>query len=231
MAEDWCNYLYMNGIISDEMSTDTSGNIISVCRFSSPFVQERLYGALTSDIVGDRFPIPALEILDTLEGVFEAERLNLTALLQRYRDYLLRLKAKGLNPWKDQPRRADLNYREVCLHTTEAVGHFHLYAWLQNTVGHKCIVSPEFPTGNGKVDIHLKCGQLEGIIEVKSFTNASAIENNVAQAARYAQQLNKDSVTIALFVPSDDENVQKQLFREQVVSNVTVTVVPIGWMG
>ncbi len=30
------------------------------------------------------------------------------------------------------------------MHLTEAVGHFHLYAWLQNAVGRRCAISPEF---------------------------------------------------------------------------------------
>ena len=54
--------------------------------------------------------------LEELEDVFEGPELDTAALLRRYRDYLKRLKAKGLNPWKDQPRRVDL-------HVTEAVGH------------------------------------------------------------------------------------------------------------
>jgi len=39
---------------------------------------------------------------------------------------------------------------------TEAVGHFHLFSWLQTAVGKQCAVSPEFPTGNGLVDLHLR---------------------------------------------------------------------------
>ncbi|MCI4625139.1 MAG: ATP-binding protein [Candidatus Magnetoovum sp. WYHC-5] len=222
MEEDWCNYLYTHGIISDEISTDNYGEKVAVCRFSCTFVQEKLYGALTDAITGDSLPIPALEILDTLEDVFTPEWLNLTALLKRYKDYLLRLRAKGLNPWKKQPRRANLTY-------TEAVGHFHLYAWLQAAIGHKCVISPEFPTGNGKVDLHINCGNQEGIIEVKSFTNVSKIKDNVAQAAQYAKQLNKDSVTIALFIPSNDAKIQEQLFGKYLLNNTTVTVVPIGW--
>ena len=88
--------------------------------------------------------------------------LNLPALLSRYKAYLVRMKAKGLNPFKDQPRRTDLHY-------TEAVGHFHLYAWLKEALDQLCVISPEFPTGNGKGDVHVRCRDTEGIIEVKSF--------------------------------------------------------------
>ncbi|MCI4626387.1 MAG: AAA-like domain-containing protein [Candidatus Magnetoovum sp. WYHC-5] len=227
IEKDWCNYLYMNGIIDSKKGVDEFGEEIEICFFSSPFVQEKLYESLAYDIVGDRLPILALDILDDLADVLEGEGINLPALLRRYKDYLFRLRAKGLNPWKEQPRRADLNYRE-------AVGHFHLYAWLQSALGQRGVVSPEFPTGNGKVDLHVKYIKsdksiVDGIIEVKSFTNANDIKDNIAQAVGYAKKLNKDSVTIALFVPSIDEKVVEQFQIEKVIEGVKANVVPIGW--
>ncbi len=219
---EWCNYLYLNGIIDMETCLDDKGEYADICRFSSPFVQERLYNALTYDLVGDRLPILALEILDELEDVFAGDALNVPALIRRYKDYLGRLRAKGLNPWKDQPRRADMHY-------TEAVGHFHLYAWLLSAVGRRCVVSPEFPTGNGRVDLHLRCGAQRGIIEVKSFVDASEVKKSRKQAAEYAGSMKMDSVTVALFVPTEDEKVLGQLSGEQVIDGVSVTVVAIGW--
>jgi hypothetical protein len=136
--------------------------------------------------------------------------------------YLVRMKAKGLNPFKDQPRRTDLHY-------TEAVGHFHLYAWLQAAIGRRCVTSPEFPTGNGKVDIHIRCNGNKGIIEVKSFVDMSETRKGTEQAAAYARSLNLNSVTLALFVPVDDETVLAKLSGEHQNSGVTVTVVAIGW--
>lgn len=168
---EWCGYLYLNGIIDVKTGTDTEGEETSVCMFSSPFIQQRLYNALTSDVVGERLPILAVEPLDTLSDVFDPPELDLPALLERYSAYLARLKAKGLNPWKDQPRRTDM-------HLTEYVGHFHLYFWLQNAVGRQCVISPEFPTGNGRVDLHLKCGKKRGIIEVKSFRNLPELKES-----------------------------------------------------
>ncbi|KJR42017.1 hypothetical protein MCHI_002085, partial [Candidatus Magnetoovum chiemensis] len=182
IEQNWCNYLYMNGIIDSEAHIDNRGEEMDVCRFSSPFVQEKLYTSLTTDIIGNDFPITALDFLDTLDDVFLPNRINVPAILRRYKDYLSRLKDKGLNPWKDQPRRSDLSY-------TEAVGHFHLYAWLQEAVGRRCVISPEFPTGNGKVDLHLRCGDIEAIIEVKSFRNLSELESDKHQAAKYANSL------------------------------------------
>jgi hypothetical protein len=221
---EWCSYLYLNGIIDSAPVTDRAGNLDYVCRFSSPFVQLCLYEVFTLDLTGTRLPVLALDPLDSLADVFEdSAGLNLPALAERYKAYLKRLKAKGLNPWKDQPRRADL-------HLTEYAGHFHLYAWLREAVGDFCVVSPEFPTGNGRVDLHLKCGQKQGIIEVKSFKSHKKTEAAQIQAARYAEQLGLDSVTLAVFVPTDDENVLNQLSGEKKIGDVKVTVSAVGWV-
>jgi hypothetical protein len=219
---EWCAYLYMNGVISPELQTDNNGTKTSVCRFSCPFIQKRLYNALTDDLIGDRLPMLAVDPLDDLADVFEGETLNLPSLLDRYKAYLVRMKAKGLNPFKDQPRRTDMHY-------TEAVGHFHLYAWMKQAVEDVCVISPEFPTGNGKVDIHLKCRDKFGIIEIKSFRSHARTQSGLLQAASYARSLNLTSVTIALFVPLDDASVLATLSKEIQCDRVVVTVVAIGW--
>ena len=219
---DWCSYLYLNGVIDSVLYVKESSEEIEICRFSSPFVQERLYNALTYDLIGDRMPILALDPLDELEDVFEEAQLNLPALLRRYKDYLIRLKAKGLNPWKEQPRRADM-------HLTEAVGHFHLYAWLQAAVGRRCIISPEFPTGNGRLDLHLRCGEKLGIVEVKSFVDASEAKAARVQAALYAKSLDVDAVTVALFVPVENEDVLQKISGNEKIDGVRGTVEAIGW--
>ncbi len=248
LRADWCNYLYLNGIIDFETGMERSGTEIDICRFSCPFVQQCIYDALAYDLVGDRTPILALEPLDDLCDVFDGPELDLPALLRRYKDYLVRLKAKGLNPWKDQPRRADLHLSPARHRSRvparppttewqpssgeaggEAVGHFHLYAWLQSAVGRRCTVSPEFPTGNGKVDLHLRSGENQGIIEVKSFVDASEAKRARGQAADYARSLGLDGVTLALFVPVEDEDVIEKLSGGQLIDGVRVTVVAIAW--
>jgi len=219
---DWCGYLYLNGVIEPETAIDKDSNSIEVCRFSCPFIQKRLYNALTDDLIGDRLPMLALDPLDDLADVFEGETLNLPSLLDRYKAYLVRMKARGLNPFKDQPRRSDLNY-------TEAVGHFHLYAWMKEAVADICVISPEFPTGNGKVDLHLTCRNKIGIIEIKSFRSYAGTQKAISQAAAYARRLNLASVTVALFVSLDDAAVLASLSKETRYDGVTVTVVAIGW--
>jgi len=219
---EWCGYLYLNGIIDSVETSDASGNTIYLCRFSSPFVQTCLYESFTMNFAGDRLPILAIDPLDTLSDVFEKPEIDVPALLERYKAYLKRLKASGLNPWKDQPRRKDLHY-------TEYVGHFHLYFWLQNAVGRLCGVSPEFPTGNGRVDLHLRCKDRRAVIEVKSFKDQAELEHSRKQAVQYAQKLRFPTITLAVFVPVEDEAILAQLSGEQTFDGVRVCIAAIGW--
>jgi len=217
-----CNYLYLHGII--EPNSHEQSNFGEICRFSSPFIQDCLYYALTDEIIGDEMPILPLHPLDNLADVFTDTALNLVALLTRYKDYLARLKAQDINPWKAQPRR------KTDLKLTEAVGQFHLFTWLRDAVGRRCVVSPEFPTGNGKVDIHLQCGKQQGIIEVKSFVDSYQIKDDREQAADYAKNLGIDNVTIALFIPVLEETILEKLSTEDVINGIKVSVVAIGWV-
>ena len=61
------------------------GEFVETCRFSNPFVQRRLYNALTLDLIGDRTPILTIEPLDTLADVFDKPEIDLPALLERYK--------------------------------------------------------------------------------------------------------------------------------------------------
>lgn len=218
------NYLYLHGIIEPIPEMIPSGELQDVCRFSSPFVQRCIYDALSQEIIGFGTPILALKPLDSLADVFEGTFLNLPALLERYKDYLIRLKAQGIDPWLEQPRR------KTDLKLAEAVGHFHLYTWLQTAVGKRCVVSPEFPTGNGKVDLHLRCGDKRGIIEVKSFTDIYQAKSDRKKAAQYAKDLGFETVTMAIFIPVLEETVLEKLSEQEIIDDVQVTVVAIGWV-
>jgi len=221
---DWCNYMYMHGLIGYEKVLDEN-QPYHVCRFSSPFIQTSLYSAFVGEIKENQsHPMLALDPLDTLDDVFSGYDLNIVALLSRYKDYLKRMKDSGENPWKDQPRRKS-DY-----HLTEAVGHFHLYHWLCMALQKRCTIRPEFPTGNGKVDLHLLCQEdhKKGLIEVKSFVNAYMLKDSMKQAAKYASKTNHDTVAVAMFAPFNDENVLTQLSVSEIVENVNVHVVAIG---
>jgi hypothetical protein len=223
--QDWCNFLYMNGIIEPAPAPDDADGSSRVCRFSSPFVQRCLYSALTDDMFGDKGPLLAIEPGDLLDDVFTVEGLCVPPLIARYRGYLARLAARGIDPWQGQPRR------KTDLHLTEAVGQFHLYAWLRDAVGRRCVISPEFPTGNGKVDLVLRTREAHvGLVEVKSFVDMYDLAKGRTQAAGYARQLGLSSVTVAVFVPVPDASVPPQLSGETVLDGVSVVVTAIGWM-
>ncbi|MGE0085882.1 MAG: hypothetical protein AB7S75_15855 [Desulfococcaceae bacterium] len=113
---------------------------------------------------------------------------------------------------------------------SEAVGHFHLYAWLKEALEGICTVSPEFPTGNGKVDLHIGCGTVSAIIEVKSFRSLVKTEEAKQQAAAYAKSLCLTQVMIALFVPVEDEKVLQELSGENFIDGVKVMVYAIAWV-
>jgi hypothetical protein len=219
---DWCNFMYMHGLITYEKIHQT-GEIQYICRFSSPYVQSILYRVFTGESMKNLSgKVMALEPFDVLADVFDEPVLNIPALLDRYKVYLHRLKEKGENPWVDQPRR-----KSDC-HFTEAVGHFHLYHWLKMALDGLCAVVPEFPTGNGKVDLHLICQNKKGLIEVKSYVNAVKYNAAIRQAAEYAAQTRHEHVSIAMFTPFTDEKVLSQLSVTKFMNNVHVHVVAIG---
>ena len=57
----------------------------------------------------------------------------------------------------------------------------------------------------------------------------SETKKSDAQAAACARSLNLNSVTLALFVPLDDETVLGEMSGENQSDGVTVTIVTIGW--
>lgn len=91
------------------------------------------------------------------------------------------------------------------------------------------MVSPEFPTGNGRVDIHLKCLDKRGIIEVKSFVDSWQAKKDREKAAGYAKKLGLDRVALVMFLTIEDEHVLEKLSGEEIIDGVRVTVTAIGW--
>ena len=52
---------------------------------------------------------------------------------------------------------------------------------------------------------------------------------SLTQAAEYAKSLQLESVTIALFVPTQDDTILEQLSVIKTFDGVTVSVTAIGW--
>ncbi len=71
-------------------------------------------------------------------------------------------------------------------------------------------VYPEFPTGNGRIDIIIKYGVYTYGIEVKSFTDGNGYDEALLQAATYGMQLNLLDIYLVFFVEYiDDDNRKK----------------------
>ena len=222
LDRDWCNYLYLNGVIDYQPDANEPEGRPPVCRFSCPFVQERLYNALADDLFGGGSPVLPIRPGDDLTDVFTETAIHLPPLMDRYRAYLARLREQGIDPWENQPRRQDLNI-------TEATGHFHLYAWLREAIRDYASVSPDFPTGNGKVDLVVQTKEAKAVLEVKSFRTMRQLARGREEAAAYARQLGLEEATLVVFVHTRDESEAAQLCGEVDVDGVRVVTVAIAW--
>ncbi len=89
--------------------------------------------------------------------------------------------------------------------------HFNLYMYLSRFLeSYGGRVTPEFPTGNGKLDLLVQyTGQRYGL-EVKSFSEQTEYQRSLRQAAEYGRQLGLTTITLLLFIETvDDQNRQK----------------------
>ncbi len=137
-----------------------------------------------------------------LSHIVTETTLNIPNLLQLYEAYIA-----NNRDWLfvDAPRR------RKDLRIYEAVYHFSLYSFLDRFFLHRDgRVWPEFPTGNGKIDlIIVYAGQTYGL-EVKSFADQPAYKVALPQAAAYGQQLGLTEIWLPLFIEAvDDSNRRK----------------------
>jgi hypothetical protein len=183
------NYLYMNGVIEP---VDMEGKF--VVRFANPFVQKRLFNYFSNELFKDMGQL--VEPMDDLADAFSEEGLDVSKVIERYQRYLDRNRH-----WlfKEAPRRKDLRLYE-------AVFHFNIYMFLFNLVErHGGRVFPEFPTGNGKIDIIIKYKEKTYGIELKSFAASSAYASSLKQSAHYGKRLGLKEIHLALFIESINE--------------------------
>jgi hypothetical protein len=215
LSNDWCNYLLMHGIIRYD-DVEEKNMSAYICRFSSPFIQTRLFHAFIDKIKENQaHAIHALDPQDSLEDVITNSTLNVPALLKRYKDYLARLKDSGLNPRQNQRR-------------IEAIGHFHLYHWIKMALGIQLSIRPELSIDSGTLYLHIKYEAKMGIIEINSFTTLREAILERKQAAAYAKQSGYSDITIAMFAPITDEHVINQLSVNESINGINVHVVVIG---
>ncbi|MFQ5616993.1 MAG: ATP-binding protein, partial [Anaerolineales bacterium] len=188
------NFLYLNGVVGIE-ETHTRLYV----RFACPFVQKRLFNYFANEIFQEVGQLYAP--FENLEDTITDEGLNVANLLRRYERYLKKNRGWLL---KDAPRRADLRVRE-------AVFHFNLYMYLSRFLqSRRGQVYPEFPTGNGKIDLIIRyAGKVYGL-EIKSYIDDYEYREALSRAARYGRELGLEEITLAFFVEAmDDENRQK----------------------
>ncbi len=189
------NYLYMNGVTDIE---ETPENLYVM--FSSPFVQKRLFNYFSDELFEDTGKL--YEPFEDLGEIFPArESLNVANLMRRFQSYL-----KKNRNWllKGAPRRKDMRI-------FEAVYHFNLYRYLCDFLEpRQARVWPEFPTGNGNIDIMIEYSDSIYAVEVKSYTDEAGYREALKQAARYGKQLKLSEITLVFFVEYiDDENREK----------------------
>ena len=163
------NFLYMNGVV--DQCIEQNNHYV---KFASPFVQKRLFNYFSNALF--RYTGKLHEPFENLEDTVTEDNINIRQLIKRYTLYLNNNKQWLL---KDAPRRADLRIYE-------AVFHFNLYRYLYDFLSEKgAVLYPEFPTGNGKINLIIKYKHHLYGMELKTFTNKSIYKKALNQAAVY----------------------------------------------
>lgn len=206
------NFLYMNGII-EPVKHDRDQ---FYARFSNPFVQKRLFNYFSDEYFN--YMGRLVEPFDQLEDTITEDSLDTFNLIKRYQTYLQKNRDWLL---KDAPRRKDLRI-------FEAVFHFNLYMFLFRFLQPKGgKVFPQFPTGNGKIDIVIKYKNRVYGLELKSFTDHSGYTAALKQAGRYAKQLELNDILLVFFIDAIDDAARTKYEARHQDKESGVTVIPI----
>ena len=210
------NYLYMNGVVSYEETRNKMGRYQRYLKFPSPFVQKRLFSYFAHDLFMGlkRLYDPFTDLSNTMTHTF----LNIPNIIRLYEAYLH--KNRG---WlfKNAPRR------KTDEHIYEAVYHFNLYMYLIQFFEDNATVVPEFPTGNGKIDLVIYHSTAVYPLEVKSFINRQKHQEALAQAAAYAQQLAVPEAWLISFIETMTEEQRASLEVTYQDATTSVTVHPV----
>lgn len=203
------NYLYMNGVIDEEKA----GHKLYYVRFSCPFVQKRIFNYFSSQI----FKHLGL-LIHPLDAINE-ETLHIPNIIKRYQAYLKKNKEIF---FKNVPRRKD------DMRIYEAIYHFNLFRYLYDLLRARGVeVIPQFPTGNGKVDLILKYREKIYALELKSFKDMYRYEKAIDQAGEYGVQMGLKEITLLVFVELSQEEA-KQLEKQVEKPGIKVMVLAIG---
>lgn len=205
------NYLYTNGVVDQERVAIDEYYL----KFPSPFVQKRLFNYFARTLFPELGRL--YDPFDNLDDTITETDINIRRLLQRYEEYLQQNRTRLL---ADAPRR------KIDLRIYEAVFHFNFFLFLARFLeSYDAKIYPEFPTGNGKIDLLIKhAGRLYGL-EVKSFANQRQYRLALQQAADYAQQLQLQEITLVLFVEqvNDERRHQYEVVYTDASNGITVS--------
>jgi len=206
------NFLYMNGVIEHEKA-DRGLNFV---KFSSPYVQKRLFNYFSDELF--HYLGKLVDPFENLDEIITEKKLNINRLIKRYEIYLQKNKQWLL---KDAPRRKDLRI-------FEAVYHFNLFMYLHNFLTPKnASIYPEFPTGNGKIDIIIKYAQQTYGIEIKTFTDEGGYKTAISQAARYGLNLSLSEISLIFFVEYIDDSNRLKFETDYFDEETSVVVLPV----
>jgi hypothetical protein len=206
------NFLYLNGVLDQEVVQETQRYL----KFPCPFVQKRLFNYFAHDIFQEMGQL--YKPFENLQTIITDEGLNIKNLMRRYERYL-----QENRDWlfKEAPRKTNLRLYE-------AVYHFNLYMYLAHFLQRRNgQVYPEFPTGNGKIDLIIKyADQIYGL-ELKSYVDAYEYHNALKQAAGYGQQLQLSRISLIFFVEAIDEDNRTRYEAVYLDKERGVTVEPV----
>ncbi len=208
--DELINFLYLHGVISYH-TTPTNEQFV---KFSSPFIQKRLFNYFARTLfreTGQLYP-PFTDLSD----VITETTLNLPSLVRLYERYLQTNRSWLL---ADAPVRKDLR-------VYEAVYHFNLYTYLQAFFREwgEGRVWPEFPTGNGQIDLLITYREQLYGLEVKSFKNESSYREGLTQATRYARRLGLRDVVLVSFIEQVSDEIRQKYETPYVDSATNITV-------
>jgi len=210
------NFLYMNGVVDHETVLG-DGSHKHYLKFPNPFIQKRLFNYFAHELYMNLTHLhdPLLD----LSNVVTSTHLDIPAVLGLYEEYLQKNRGWLFN---GVPRRKGDE------RIYEAVYHFNFYMYLtQFMYDYDGTVLPEFPTGNGQIDLLIRhSGRLYGL-EVKSYANRAEYDKALVQAAKYANRLNTQEIWLVLFIEMIDDDTRQQLEKPYVDQTYGVTVQPV----
>jgi hypothetical protein len=97
----------------------------------------------------------------------------------------------------------------------------YLSSFLQPRGG---LVYPEFPTGNGKIDLIINYAGEKYGLEVKSYSDKTGYKKGIKQAAAYGQQLQLSQIALVFFIEAIDEGNRKKYELMTVDAETRVSV-------